>query len=270
MTSSNKVTKRSAHYTNREIHVIMDEYVRRKNILENNTNPQQNMELKRKAWVEIAEHVNIISPTKRTYTDVRKKVSDMKTSAKRKMLRYLKESLVEGNKSPLVKPQIDERLLDILQENGVIPPYKCILKRGMSCPDDIQKHLSEEEVNRPKLPVGADAEEPLSSGSVSIPVSVSCSPSITVDSVATHTPSSGYDTQSDPHRLKHLRESVDRLTSSVDKLGDSLTKISRSLEKIVESNQQMFSVINSNVVRILESQNNVQSICLPAANNHAR
>lgn len=82
--ANNKVSKRSANYTNREIHIIMEEYIRRKNILENNTSSQQSMEQKRKAWVEIAEHVNVISPTKRTYTEVRRKVSDMKSSAKRK------------------------------------------------------------------------------------------------------------------------------------------------------------------------------------------
>ncbi|KAG8248475.1 Nuclear apoptosis inducing factor 1 [Homalodisca vitripennis] len=122
--TSNKVSKRAVNYTNREIHIIMEEYIRRKNILENNSSPQQNMEQKRKAWLEIAEHVNVISPTKRTYTEVRRKVSDMKSSAKRKMLRYLKQSLSEESKCPLIKPQIDERLLEILHENGVIPPYK--------------------------------------------------------------------------------------------------------------------------------------------------
>lgn len=84
--ANNKVSKRSANYTNREIHIIMEEYIRRKNILENNTSSQQSMEQKRKAWVEIAEHVNVISPTKRTYTEVRRKVSDMKSSAKRKSM----------------------------------------------------------------------------------------------------------------------------------------------------------------------------------------
>ncbi|KAG8248476.1 hypothetical protein J6590_039656 [Homalodisca vitripennis] len=123
----------------------------------------------------------------------------------------------------------------------------------------------------------AAVEDNLSCGggsTASIPVSVvevSCSPSATVDSIvvtdATHTPSSGYDTQSDPNRIKHLRESVERLTSSVDRLGDSLVKISKSLEKIVESNQQMFTSINSNVVRILESQRNLQPPCLPRVNN---
>lgn len=42
------------------------------------------------------------------------------------VLRYLKQSLSEENKQSLSKPQIDERLLEILQENGVIPPYKCM------------------------------------------------------------------------------------------------------------------------------------------------
>lgn len=40
------------------------------------------------------------------------------------VLRYLKQSLYDESKSPLIKPQIDERLLEILHENGVIPPYK--------------------------------------------------------------------------------------------------------------------------------------------------
>lgn len=63
----------------------MEEYIKRKSILENNNSgPQQNIELKRKAWVEITDHVNVISPTKRSYTEVRRKVSDMKSSAKRK------------------------------------------------------------------------------------------------------------------------------------------------------------------------------------------
>lgn len=63
----------------------MEEYMKRKSILENNNSgPQQNIELKRKAWVEITDHLNVISPTKRTYVEVRKKMSDMKSSAKRK------------------------------------------------------------------------------------------------------------------------------------------------------------------------------------------
>lgn len=83
--ANNKVCKRSANYTNREVHTIMEEYIKRKSILENNNSgPQQNIELKRKAWVEITDHVNVISPTKRSYTEVRRKVSDMKSSAKRK------------------------------------------------------------------------------------------------------------------------------------------------------------------------------------------
>ena len=118
-------SKKKMRFSNCEIEVLLNEVDHRKSVLFGSLSTGVTNKNKQLSWQFVAAAVNEVSSTPRSFSEIKKKWSDMKVDSKKRIAEYRQSVLITGGGSGKPPPSpLDERVAGIIGEkllSGIVP-----------------------------------------------------------------------------------------------------------------------------------------------------